>query len=207
MPVRERPETSRSAESWITSEREHGVPQERHGERRRHGRSGRRVVVGVLRGQGALREVPDHWIVIATDHRAAAPACPLESAGAPAGHRRRARRPSATAEARRAVASRSTWRVVRAAQRRCGRRSSAMASNTGWTSVGEDAIGPAGSRPWPSARSSASPSSAFARLQLLEQAHVLDGDHRLVGEGPEQRDRAPRHDAEGSRRPPRRCRA
>ena len=27
-----------------------------------------------------------------------------------------------------------------------------------------------------------------ARLQLLEQADVLDGDHRLVGEGLEQRD-------------------
>jgi hypothetical protein len=27
-----------------------------------------------------------------------------------------------------------------------------------------------------------------ARLQLLEQPHVLDGDHGLVGEGLEQRD-------------------
>ena len=29
---------------------------------------------------------------------------------------------------------------------------------------------------------------AVARLQLLEQPHVLDGDHGLVGEGLEERD-------------------
>ena len=29
---------------------------------------------------------------------------------------------------------------------------------------------------------------AGPRLELLEQAHVLDGDHGLVGEGPQQRD-------------------
>ena len=28
---------------------------------------------------------------------------------------------------------------------------------------------------------------SVSRLQLLEQPHVLDGDHRLVGEGPQQR--------------------
>ena len=36
--------------------------------------------------------------------------------------------------------------------------------------------------------SSDSVSSRVARLQLLEQPHVLDGDHRLVGEGLEQPD-------------------
>ena len=59
---------------------------------------------------------------------------------------------------------------------------SAIASNTGWRSVGELEI---------TRRISAGRrllleglrQVAVARLQLLEQAHVLDGDDRLVGEG------------------------
>ena len=37
---------------------------------------------------------------------------------------------------------------------------------------------------------SASLSSRGARLHLLEQPHILDGDHRLVGEGLQQLDLA-----------------
>ena len=40
---------------------------------------------------------------------------------------------------------------------------------------------------------------AVARLQLLEQPHVLDGDDRLVGEGLEQRDLLVREGLPGSR--------
>ena len=62
-----------------------------------------------------------------------------------------------------------------------------MVSNTGWTSVGELAI---------DAQDLARGrllleglgQLAVARLQLREQPHVLDGDHRLVGEGLEEGD-------------------
>ena len=62
-----------------------------------------------------------------------------------------------------------------------------MASSTGWTSVGEEAM---------TRRISAvavccsrvSRQLAVALLQFLEQARVLDGDDRLVRERLEQRD-------------------
>ena len=64
---------------------------------------------------------------------------------------------------------------------------SAMVSNTGWTSVGELEMTRRISLVAVCC-SSASVSSRFRASQLREQAHVLDGDHRLVGEGLEQRD-------------------
>ena len=56
-----------------------------------------------------------------------------------------------------------------------------MASNTGWMSVGELEID---AQDLGSSRSAA----PAPRCGLVEQPHVLDGDHRLVGEGLEQRD-------------------
>ena len=60
----------------------------------------------------------------------------------------------------------------------------AIASNTGCTSVGRSGDDLAGSR--------RSPSALQRLLGLVEQAHVLDGDHRLVGEGLDQLDLARR---------------
>ena len=57
---------------------------------------------------------------------------------------------------------------------------SAMASSTGWISVGELAMTP---------KISLVAVCCSKRLfEFLEQPHVLDGDHRLVGEGFEQFD-------------------
>ena len=83
-----------------------------------------------------------------------------------------------------------SWRLQRSsppiARRGCRRlaqqrrRRSATMSSTGCTSVGElaDDLEHLGGRRLPLER----------LLGLVEQAHVLDRDHRLVGEGPEQRD-------------------
>ena len=62
-----------------------------------------------------------------------------------------------------------------------------MASNTGWTSVGERLMTRRTS-PVAVCVPSDVGELAVARLQLGEQAHVLDGDDRLVGEGLEERD-------------------
>ena len=62
-----------------------------------------------------------------------------------------------------------------------------MASKTGWALVGDRLM------TWRISlvavcRARAPVSSLVARLQLLEEPHVLDRDDRLVGEGLEQRD-------------------
>jgi hypothetical protein len=58
---------------------------------------------------------------------------------------------------------------------------STMVSSTGWMSVGEREMMP---RISPVAVCCASASvSSRSGLQLREEPHVLDGDHRLVGEG------------------------
>ena len=57
---------------------------------------------------------------------------------------------------------------------------SATTSNTGWMSVGELAMTPG----FRSSRSAA----PTTPVEFLEQPHVLDGDHGLVGEGFEQLD-------------------
>ena len=64
---------------------------------------------------------------------------------------------------------------------------STMASSTGCTSVGDRLMIPSTSAVavW---CSRASRNSALRSLSLLEQANVLDGDDRLVGEGFKQRD-------------------
>ena len=62
-----------------------------------------------------------------------------------------------------------------------------MVSKTGWTSVGELQMTRRIS-PVAVCCSSVSRQVAVARLQLLEQPHVLDGDDGLVGEGLEQLD-------------------
>ena len=62
-----------------------------------------------------------------------------------------------------------------------------MVSNTGWMSVGERLMTRRISLVAVCC-SSASVRSRVARLQLLEQPHVLDGDDGLVGEGLEQLD-------------------
>ena len=57
---------------------------------------------------------------------------------------------------------------------------STMASNTGCTSDGELAI--------TFRMSAVAVCRSSASLRLVEQPHVLDGDHRLIGEGPQQLD-------------------
>ena len=69
-----------------------------------------------------------------------------------------------------------------------GPRSATMASNTGCASVGElrdDAVARRRSR---SAAPMPRSAPARASLHFLEQPHVLDGDHRLVGEGGDELD-------------------
>ena len=58
---------------------------------------------------------------------------------------------------------------------------SAMASSTGWTSVGARLMTPRTS-PVAVCRVRVWASSSLRALQFREQAHVLDRDHRLVGE-------------------------
>ena len=77
--------------------------------------------------------------------------------------------------------------TLRRRRRTAAPRSRTIVSKTGWTSVGELAITRRIS-PVAVCCSSASVSSRVPRLQLREQAHVLDGDDRLVGEGLQQRD-------------------
>ena len=67
------------------------------------------------------------------------------------------------------------------------RRFAAIASKTGWTSVGELEMTRRISLVAVCC-SSASVSSRFRASELREQPHVLDRDHRLVGEGLEQLD-------------------
>ena len=75
----------------------------------------------------------------------------------------------------------------------------AMVSKTGWTSVGELGDDPqdlAGRRLLLEGLGEV----AVARLELLEQADVLDGDDGLVGEGLEQGDLAVRERPPSARR-------
>ena len=97
---------------------------------------------------------------IGSDSSACGPCCARRAGGArPPGER--SRHPS-----RRRIARRSRPR----------RPAPAGGRSASWRS-------PAGSRPVAVCCSSASVSSRFRLSQLREQAHVLDGDHRLVGEG------------------------
>ena len=87
--------------------------------------------------------------------------------------------------------------------RTAGRRSPRSVSNTGWTSVGELEMTRRIS-PVAVCCSSVSVRSRLRALQLLEQADVLDRDHRLVGEGLEEGDLSLREElrlgaAEGDR--------
>ena len=84
-----------------------------------------------------------------------------------------------------ASSSRSAIAASRAPQNR--RAAVATATSTGWTSVGDCEIARRMSAVAVCC-SSVSREIAVARLQLLEQAHVLDGDDRLVGEAGDQLD-------------------
>ena len=61
-----------------------------------------------------------------------------------------------------------------------------IASNTGWTSVCDRLMTRRMSRWWRSGCPARCGQLAVARLQLGEEPDVLDGDHRLVGEGLEE---------------------
>jgi hypothetical protein len=79
--------------------------------------------------------------------------------------------------------SRSAIAASRAPQNR--RAAVATATSTGCTSVGDCEIARRMSAVAVCC-SSVSARSRFARLQLLEEAHVLEGNHRLVGKAGDQ---------------------